>query len=135
MAQMNMYMYHSSQLAFDILHTHTLIHCFNSYIPLPCDLELARPFVLNLTILLHMLSLVCRYTKSGPVDPLDNTRRPSVSQVFPVAAACTWNALPSSLRAVPSLTSYRRHLKNRNVPPDSPPSSCTINARILYNLL
>ena len=30
---------------------------------------------------------------------------------FPVALACAWNSLPSSVRNAPSLTTFRRELK------------------------
>jgi len=48
-----------------------------------------------------------------PTLVVPSTRRTTTlgDQAFPVATAHAWNALPSSLRTVPSLTSFRRRLK------------------------
>ena len=47
-----------------------------------------------------------------PTLVVPSTRRSTLGgRVFPVAAARTWNSLPSSLQAVQSLTTFRRHLK------------------------
>jgi len=43
---------------------------------------------------------------------IPTTRRSTLGdRAFSVAAARAWNTLPSTLRSVPSLTTFRRHLK------------------------
>jgi len=40
------------------------------------------------------------------------TRRSTLGdRAFPLASACAWNSLPSSVRNAPSLTTFRRELK------------------------
>jgi len=47
-----------------------------------------------------------------PTLVVPSTRRSTLGdRAFPVAAARAWNSLPSSLRAVQSLTTFRRRLK------------------------
>ena len=47
-----------------------------------------------------------------PTLVVPSTRRSTLGdRAFPVAAGRVWNSLPSSLRAVQSLTTFRRRLK------------------------
>jgi len=76
-----------------------------------------------------------------PTLVVPSTRRSTLGdRAFPVAAAHAWNSLPSSLRAVQSLTTFRRRLKTELF--DSSftwLSYCTINmcvfSLILYSAL
>ena len=84
-----------------------------------------------------------RYLRSAatPTLVVPSTRRSTLGdRAFPVAAARAWNSLPSSLRGVQSLTTFRHRLKTELF--DSSftwLSYCTINmcvfSLILYSAL
>ena len=54
----------------------------------------------------------CLHNAATPTLVVPSTRRSTLGdRAFPVAATRAWNSLPSSLRAVQSLTTFRRRLK------------------------
>jgi len=58
------------------------------------------------------LDALCAHSDDTAMLVVPSTRRSTLgNRAFPVASACAWNSLPSSVRNAPSLTTFHHELK------------------------